>query len=88
MPYNDSRSDVFSNPTELKRFESLHPQVVQRLHTIRSAVDNIASLESVYSDASETDTQIINNPLLEQIEQSVDINLARTNLDNAYIEAA
>lgn len=88
MPYNDSRSDVFSNPTELKRFESLHPQVVQRLHTIKLAVENIASLESIYLDSSEITTQNINNPLLEQIEQNVDINSARTNLDNAYIEAA
>ena len=87
MPYNDVRNDVFSNPPELKKFESLPPQVAHRLHTIRFAVENIVSLEKTYFENSAPSVTEAKNPIIEQIQHSFDINTARSNLESAYTEA-
>lgn len=89
MPYNDAY-DVFLNPPELKRFESLPPQVVQRINSINSAVNNIVKLEPVYSVVVNQEPRVATNPIIEQINksQSIDVNSARSTLEDAYGEVA
>lgn len=89
MPYNDTHNDVFSNPPELRKFESLPPQVVQRIHTINSAIKNIDNLSERYAISPVESAQMI-NPIIEQINknQNFDINTVRHSLEEAYGEAA
>lgn len=89
MPYNDAH-DVFLNPPELKKFESLPPQVVQRINAINSAVNNIVKLEQVYSVGFNQEPKVITNPIIEQINksQSIDVSSARSTLEDAYGEVA
>lgn len=89
MPYNDAH-DVFLNPPELKKFESLPPQVVQRIHAINSAVNNIVKLEQVYSVGVNQEPRVATNPIIEQINKnhSIDVSSARSTLEDAYGEVA
>lgn len=90
MPYNDTHNDVFSNPPELRKFESLPPQVIQRIHTINGAVKNIGNLTDRYASSSVESSSFI-NPIIQQINQNnhnFDINTVRHSLDEAYGEAA
>jgi hypothetical protein len=89
MPFNDSRSDVFSNPPELRKFESLPPQVAGRLNVISLAIANLYKLEAKYNDENSSIVPVV-NPIIEQIRQDsgFDVNTVRSSLENAYGEAA
>lgn len=85
MPYNDLRSDVFSNPPELRKFETLEPSILGRVNEINLATANLVKLESRYSDVSPVVES--SNPIIEQIKQSnssSSVDVARNSLYNAY----
>ena len=90
MPYNDAHSDVFSNPPELKKFENLPPQVMQRVHAINSAVENITRLHLIYAD-NFVEPAPVSNPIIDQINKTnsnFTLNDARNAIGDAYGEEA
>ena len=84
MPYSDAQTnDIFSNPKELRPFESLPQPVAQRVASIDAAVSYITRLSAIYQEAP-VKNQEIENEALGLREKSTDLNSARKNLEDVY----